>query len=171
MAAKVRDEVVRPNFLPAGACEMAANTRWVSRQVSAVLAVGLLLCYSVVTLGGGHGIMPAGVLLLSCLSSPPWLTEGVSAWVSIAAVAAWAGAVLALASCFVRGMKSYAALTVPALAALGLSVGLLVQHSEISACTLMTALPFIGLAVLAVVRLASFLDLEDPGTAADRPRD
>ncbi|HET6762281.1 MAG TPA: hypothetical protein VFH27_01385 [Longimicrobiaceae bacterium] len=105
-----------------------------SRHKRVWLALGLVGSYSIVTVAAGHGIAPAGLLLV--------LVRGADSWWFPAAIAGWVGVVLAVVSCRKRGRTRELTL---AGAVLSVSAVLLAFQSEVVGFTFLTAVPFVAL--------------------------
>ena len=110
-----------------------------SRQTRVRLAIGLVLSYSIVTVAAGHGIVPAGLLLVLAFV---WGAKLL--WLS-AAIAGWVGVGLALVSCRNRSRMHELVL---AAATLTVSAGLFASQSEVLPFTVLTAIPFGWLVVV-----------------------
>jgi hypothetical protein len=114
-----------------------------SRRTRVWLAIGLVGSYSIVTVAAGHGIVPAGLLLVFGLvwtPNPVWFPAG---------IAGWGGVALALVSCRKNSRTHELVLAV---ATLTVSAGLFASKSEVLAFTLLTAVPFGGVVII-VLRL------------------
>ncbi len=137
---------------------MVGNTEGVSRVVSSGLTIGLILSYMVASFFTEFGVFPVG---LNLFSSAPHSWPG--------AAAGWAGVVLAIASCFVRGRKTYFGLAGSALVVLAVSLVLFGLDWRASAFTLLTAIPFAAVFVLGLVRLLLLVNRKaESGAACDR---
>jgi hypothetical protein len=111
---------------------------------STITVVGLLLAYAIVTIGAGHGILPAGLMLLVGLGAPSWLPPVVTGWLGVLA---------AVASCFLANRPAYLAMFAVAVVSLTISLVTFIPYSEGVEFTLFTALPFAGMLVASVFRL------------------
>jgi hypothetical protein len=127
--------------LPAGG---AIHAHDINRLASTVTAGGLLIAYSIVTIGAGHGILPAGLMLLVGLGAASWLPP---------VVTGWAGVLAAVASCFLANRPAYLAVFAVAVVLLTVSLVTFIPYSEGVEFSLFTALPFAGMVVASAFRL------------------
>jgi hypothetical protein len=122
----------------------SAGSGGVNRLASTIMAFGLLLSFSLLTIGAGHGMLPAGLMLFTGLSTAPLAPPVVLGWI---------GVIAAVASCFIANCAAYLAVFGIAVAALCACVAVYVQYSETVEGSLVTAIPFAIMVVGSVLRL------------------